>query len=214
MLVVFLDTRMPRETVRTTWDEVERCTEDLTLNEHPLQCRKWIHRLTWKAWTVQRPVLRWKLRIPCPRLSRWKIVAQLSTSSRVPWLQVWKQMHSWLSLLVSTWWWEETQGEAEKKVLKDQLLFWEGKRPRLCIRRFWSKEFYSTESWRIGIWTLRRDTPEILRMHLVQSWIFEKKGNLVTLSKEGEPRERNPCALDFVDQPPKETPLREDFLEV
>ena len=79
------------------------------------------------------------------------IVAQLSTSSRVPWLQVWKQMHSWLSLLVSTWWWEETQREAEKKVLKDQLLFWEDKRPRLCIRRFWSKEFYSTESWRIGI---------------------------------------------------------------
>ena len=63
-------------------------------------------------------------------------------------------------------------------------------------------------------WTLRRDTPEILRMHLVQSWIFEKKviwGPYSKKKKKGEPRERNPCALDFVDQPPKETSLREDF---
>ena len=29
-------------------------------------------------------------------------VVRLSTSSRVSWLQVWKQMHSWLSLPIST----------------------------------------------------------------------------------------------------------------
>ena len=33
------------------------------------------------------------------------IVAWLSTSSRVSWLQVWKQMHSLLSLPMSTSWW-------------------------------------------------------------------------------------------------------------
>ena len=33
------------------------------------------------------------------------IVVWLSTSSRVSWLQVWKQMHSWLSLPMSTSWW-------------------------------------------------------------------------------------------------------------
>ena len=50
------------------------------------------------------------------------IVVRLSTSSRASWSQVWKQMHSWLSLPIS--WWEETQREVEKKVPKDQLLFW------------------------------------------------------------------------------------------
>ena len=34
-----------------------------------------------------------------------KLVVLLSTSSRVSWLQVWKQMHSWLSLPLSRSWW-------------------------------------------------------------------------------------------------------------
>ena len=58
-----------------------------------------------------------------------KIVAWFSTSSRVSWLQVWKQMHSWL--LSTSWRWEETQPEVEKKVLKDQFLFW--KKVQGCV---------------------------------------------------------------------------------
>ena len=58
-----------------------------------------------------------------------------STSSRVSWLQVWKQMHFWLSLLYSTCWrWKETQREFEKKkVLKDQLVFWKKKNVQGCV---------------------------------------------------------------------------------
>ena len=54
----------------------------------------------------------------------------------------------------------------------------------MCISKLRFNEFYSTESWRIGIWTLRRDTPEILRMHLVQTEFGKGKGNLEALSKK------------------------------
>ena len=68
-----------------------------------------------------------------------KIVVWLSASSRVSWLQVWKQMHVWHSLPISTcWWWEVTSARGrEKKVPKEQLLFWGKKGPRLCIYRSW-----------------------------------------------------------------------------
>ena len=46
-------------------------------------------------------------------------------------------------------------------------------------------------------WTLRRDTPEILRMHLVQNWIRERKRKSGGIIQKGEPHERNPCALVF-----------------
>ena len=101
-----------------------------------------------------------------------KIVAQLSTPSRVSWLQVSKQMHSWLSLPISTCWrWEATSARGrEKKVLS----YSEGKNPRLCISRLRSNEFYSMESWRIGIERFGTHH-EILRMHLVQDRIRERK---------------------------------------
>ena len=50
-----------------------------------------------------------------------KIVVWLSTASRVSWLQVWKQMHLWPSLPISTSWrWEETQREVEVATLKEK----------------------------------------------------------------------------------------------
>ena len=42
-------------------------------------------------------------------------------------------------------------------------------------------------------WTLRRDTPEILRMHLVRNWIRERKRQSGGISQKGQPHERNPC---------------------
>ena len=93
---------------------------NLTQNEHPFEYRKWKNRLTWKAQTVSRPVLRLVLKIPCLWKARWK------ASSRVSWLQVWKQMHLWHSLPISTCrWWEVTPARSrEKKVFKEQLPFW------------------------------------------------------------------------------------------
>ena len=146
--------------------------EIFNLSKHTLQYRKWRNRMTRKAWTVWRPVLR------------------LKPSSRMSWLQVWKQMHSWLSLLKTTCWcWEVNSARGrEKKVLKDKLLFWERrKRPRLCISRLRSNEFYPTESWRIGIERFGGTHQKILRMHLVQNWIRERKWQFI---QKGEPHER------------------------
>ena len=105
-----------------------------------------------------------------------KIVVWLSASSRVSWLQVWKQMHSWLSLPMTTsWWWEQPQREVEKKVLKDQLLFWKKKKSKVVnvkIQIQWILFHGKLKNWD---WTRRADTTEILRMHLGQNWIREKK---------------------------------------
>ena len=75
-----------------------------------------------------------KQKIPCHCGQDEKDRRSLSISSSVSWLQVWKQLRSWLSLLLSTCWrWKKTQREVEKKVLQDQLLILkENKRPRLC----------------------------------------------------------------------------------
>ena len=105
-----------------------------------------------------------------------KIVAWLPTSSRVSWLQVWKQMHSWLLFLYRH---AEGEKQPQREVEKRRYLrisgYSEGKKsPRLCISRLRSNEFYSTESWRIGIERFRTHH-EILRMHLVQDWIRERK---------------------------------------
>ena len=74
-----------------------------------------------------------------------KIVVRLSASSRVSWLQVWKQMHLWHQLPISTcWWWEETESELEKGRYLRSSCYSEGKKgPRLCISKLRSNEFYS-----------------------------------------------------------------------
>ena len=78
-----------------------------------------------------------------------KKIVWLSTSSRVSWLQVWKQMQSWLSLPFSTCWSEDVTSAwgREEGTQKKQLLFW-NKGPRLCISKCRAN---STESWIIGI---------------------------------------------------------------
>ena len=73
-----------------------------------------------------------------------KIVVWSSTSSRVSWLQVWKQMHLWLSFPISTcWWWEVIPAQESRK---------EG----------------------IGIERFGGTHHEILGMHPVQNWIRER----------------------------------------
>ena len=171
-LIVF-HTRMPRDSVRLCWKKWE--TEGkLTKNKHPLQYRKWSNRLTWKRSKSEGQSCDWSLK---PLVYGKKIVVWLSASSRVSWLQVWKQMHVWHSLPISTcWWWEVTSARGrEKKVPKEQLLFWGKKGPRLCISKLRSKEFYSTESWRVRIERFGGTHHEILEMHLVQNYNSWKK---------------------------------------
>ena len=118
----------------------------------------------------------------------WKIVVWLSASSRVSWLQVWKEMHIWPSLPISTcWWWEETQRrEVEKRRYSRSSCYSEGKKsPRLCISKLRSNEFCSTESWRNWDWTLRWDTPWNSQDAPGTKLKFGKgKGNLEALSKK------------------------------
>ena len=109
------------------------------------------HRLSEKAWTVWGPALRLKLKIPLQLLGKMKnIVVWLSTSSRVSRLQVWKQMHSWLTLPMSTSWWQENLS-ARSRRRYSRISCDPEKKKRLCISKFRSNEFYFTESWRIGI---------------------------------------------------------------
>ena len=130
-LAVFY-TGMPRETVRTTRNEVGT-QEILTWSKHTLQYRKWRNRLTKKAWTVWRPVLWLKLKNPLSIANKMKdIVMWLSTSFRVSWLQAWKQMHLWLSLpLLTSWWWEQLQrGKRRRRYSRSSSNSEEKKRPR------------------------------------------------------------------------------------
>ena len=78
----------------------------------------------------------------------------------------------------------------KKKVHKDQLLLWKKERPRLCISRLRSNESYSTELF-------GGTHQKILRMHLAQNWIRERKRQSGGIIQKGEPHERNPCAPSF-----------------
>ena len=49
-------------------------------------------------------------------------------------------------------------------------------------------------NWKNWVWTLRRDTPEILRMQLVQKWIEERKWQSGGIIWGSELHERNLCA--------------------
>ena len=71
----------------------------------------------------------------------------------------------------------------------------------------WLLFYWILKNWD---WTLRRDTPEILRMHLVQNWIRKTKGQSGESNQKREPHERNPSAPISEEQPPEETTLQED----
>ena len=83
--------------------------------------------------------------------------------------------------------------------------------PRLCISKFRSNEFYSTESWRIGIERSGGTHHEILSVHLVQNWNSGKKRAIWShYPKKVNINERNPCAPGFEEQPLEETSRQAD----
>ena len=211
-LAVF-STRMPRDAVRLCGKKWQ--TQEISPGKGILfSTEKRKNRLTWKAQTVWRPVLRLEFKNPLSvAVEMKKIVMWLSTSSRVSWLQVPKQMHLWPSLPISTWWrWKETSVRVRKEegTQGAVAIMRKKKRPRLCIWRLRSNEFFSTESWRIGIERFGGTHHEILGMHLVRIKIRERKGQSEWIIQKGEPHERNPCALSFEERTLEETSRQAD----
>ena len=128
-----------------------------------------------------------------------KIVMSFSTSSRMSWLQFWKQMHSRLSVPISTCWrWEETQREVETRRYSKNSWYHGKKRSKvvyLKIQIQWILFYGALENWD---WTPRRDTP----------WNSQDAPGTKLkfgIIQKGEPHERNRCAPGFEDQPPEET---------
>ena len=154
---------MPRETVRTTWNEVEIRKKFSSGSKHRLQYRKWKTQTDEKAWTVWRPALWLKLKITCLWWARWKISScdyrhhpvcrgyksgnRCIHGYRCPCRQADGKSNLSARSKISD---SRSSCDPERKK----------KRPRLCISKLSANEFYSTESWRIGI--------ERFRMHLIR----------------------------------------------
>ena len=93
-------------------------------------------------------------------------------------------MHLWPSLPISTCWrWKETSARVRKEegTQGAVAIVRRKKRPRLCISRLRSNEFYSTESGRIETERFGGTHHEILGMHLVRIKIRERKGQSVRI---------------------------------
>ena len=91
----------------------------------------------------------------------------------------------------------------QREVLKEQLLFLrDEKSPRLCISKLRSNEFYSSESWRVGIERFGETQHEILGMHLLRTKIRERTRQSGGIQK-GELHERNPCAPSSEERTPE-----------
>ena len=164
-----------------------------------------------EAWTVWRPVLRLKLKIPCLLRARWKISS--CDYRHHPVCRGYKSgnrcIHGYRCLC------RQADGKSNlsawsRRRYSRNSFYSEKKRSTvvyLTTQIQWILFFGQLKNWD---WTLRRDTPEILRMHLIQNWIRERKGNLEALSKKGEPHERNPCAPSLEEPPPEETSRQAD----
>ena len=72
----------------------------------------------------------------------------------------------------------------EKKIPKEQWLFWGKKSPRLCMSKLRSIEFYSTESWRIGIGRCGGTHHEIQDALSAKLKFGKEKDNLEALSQK------------------------------
>ena len=165
-------TRMPRDAVRLCGKKW-KTQENLTQNKYPLQDQKWRNGLTWKTKTVWKPVLRLELKkfLVCG----WQDEKDRHVIIGIIPCVVVTGLGNWcicgIRCLFSTCWREVTSARGrEKKVLKEQLLLWEKKQrskvvfPKTQIQ--WVLFYGKMKNWD---WTLRRDTPEVLRMHLVRN---------------------------------------------
>ena len=149
----FFYTRMARETVRTTWNEVEirkkfspGASILFSTESEETDWRKSLNSVKASA------TKNWKFLVHCEQDEKYRrviidiilcvVVTSLETDAFMGIVAYFDK------LMVR----RNPAWGREKKELKEQLLLWEEKKgPRLCISRLRSNEFYSTESWRIGI---------------------------------------------------------------
>ena len=141
-----------------------------------------------------------------------KIVIRFPTSSRVSWLQVWKQMYSWLSLPLSTCWrWEETQREVEKRSYSRISCYSERKKVQGCVSQ--NSDPMDSILRKAGEFGLNASAG-----HTMKFWgctwykltIRERKGQSGGIIQKGELHERNPCASSFEERTLEETSRQED----
>ena len=180
----------PRETVRTTWNEVEirekfspRASIRFSTESEETDWRKSLNSMKASSSTEAQNSLSIAGKMK-------NIVVCLSTSSRVSWLQVWKHM-PFLAIVANADMLMVKGNSArgrEKKVLDDQLLFWKKKNVQGCVSQN-SDPMNST----------------LQKSCLAQNWIRERKGQSGGIIQNGEHHERNPCAPVFDEQPPEET---------
>ena len=205
-LVVFY-TRMPRETVRILWDEVERRQKFSPRASILFSIESERHRLTGKAWTVYCPVLWLELRKFLTIAGKMKkTVVWLSTSSRVSWLQVWKQMPSWPSLPISTCWMVRRNPARGRKVggTQGSVAILKEKNVKGCV----SQNSDPTNS-------IPQKVEELgLKASAGHTWNSQDapgtKHNSGKKKAIWRHHERNPCAPGFEELPPQETSWQAD----
>ena len=203
-LVVFY-TRMPRETVRTTWNEAKTRKKFSSISKHPLQYRRWKTQTDGKSLNSPNasPVTEAensltmvdKMKISSCYYRHHPVCRGYESGNRC--------IHGYRCLR------RQADGKsslsARSKRRCSRISWYPEKKAKvvyLKTRRQWILFYRKLKNWD---WTLRRDTPEILRMHLVQNWIRGTKGQSGGIIQKGEPHERNPCVPDFGERPPEET---------
>ena len=120
-----------------------------------------------------------------------KIVVWLSTPSRMSLLPVWKRMHPWPSLPISTCWrWGETKQKVEKIGYSKNsfAILKENNRVQGCVSH--NSDPKKSILWRIEIERFGGTHHKILRTHLVPnsksgkkraiSWSYSKNGDFVS----------------------------------
>ena len=143
-----------------------------------------------------------------------KIVVWLSASSRVSWLQVWKQMRLWHAFPISTcWWWEVTSARGRRKEgYWRSSCYSEGKKESKVVylktQIQWILFYGKLEKWN---WTLRPDTPwNSWDAPAYETKIRERKEQSGGIIPKGAPNERNLCAPGFEEWTPEETSRQAD----
>ena len=118
-----------------------------------------------------------------------KIVVWLSASSRVSWLQEWKQMHLWQSMLFSTcWWWKETQQEVEKEGTQGAVAILKERKVQGCVSHNSDPKISMLrKGGELGLNASAGHTMKFLECTWYETKIPEKKGHLQALSKNVNP---------------------------
>ena len=186
--VVFY-TRMPRETVRTTWDEMERRKKfspgASILFSTESEETDWREKL--EQWKGQSWDSSWKFLVYCGQDEKHR----RAILDIIPYVVV-------TSL--------ETDAFMAIVAYFDMLTV---KRNPARVRKKVTQGKNSTESWRIWIERFGGTHQKFLGCTWYETKSRDRKGQSGGIIQKSEPRERNPCAPGFEEQPPEETSRQE-----